>query len=413
MLRTYFTRNCTRTMYQADPAGPYLDDFTHWLEQQGYRHDTIRRRLRGAAQFVAWAHAAGWHVYDLNSTLLAEFHRHLARCGQRIYPSGHPTVRSLGAQHFLTFVQAEGLAAAPAITSMSALPPLLVDCQHWMHIHRGVTAQTLRNYTPIILDLLTALGGQLEPLDVKGIRAFSLDRARRHGKGAAKNVVTATRMFVRFLIALGRCTPGLDDAIPTIAMWRLATLPQYLPAEDVEHLLTACDPSTPLGARDRAMLLLMVRLGLRANDIAGLRLGDINWQESTLVVCGKSRRETRLPLPQEVGDALLHSLTDARPPTPTHTVFLTTLAPWRPISPQVVSQTAARAIQQAAITAPATGARVLRHAAATAMLRQGASRQTIGDILRHTSIATTAHYAKVDFGLLAHVVRPWPEGVPC
>src|SRR5262245_37017243 len=87
MLKTYFTRNRTRTLYQAEPAGPYLDDFTHWLEQQGYRHDTIRRRLRGAAQFVAWAHTTGWHVHDLNNTLLAEFHRSLARCGQRVYPS--------------------------------------------------------------------------------------------------------------------------------------------------------------------------------------------------------------------------------------------------------------------------------------------------------------------------------------
>jgi len=220
MLQTSFTRNRTQTMSQAEPAGPYLDAFTPWLEQQGYRQDTIRRRRRGAAQFVAWAHAAGWHVHDLNSTLLAELQCHLARCGQRVYPSGHPTVRSLGAQHCLAFVQAEGLAAAPATTSMSALPPLLVDFQHWMHRHRGVTAPTRRNYTPILLDLLTALGGQLAPLDAQGFRAFLLDRARRHGHGAAKNVVTATRMFGRFLIAIGRCTLGWDDAIPTIAMWR-------------------------------------------------------------------------------------------------------------------------------------------------------------------------------------------------
>ena len=160
------------------------------------------------------------------------------------------------------------------------------------------------------------------------------------------------------------------------------------------------------------MLLLMVRLGLRANDVAGLRWGAIHWQESTLVVCGQSRRATRFPLPQEVGDAILPYLTDARPPTHTPTVFLTTLAPWRPIAPQVVSQTVARAIPQAASTAPTTGVRVLRHSAATALLRQGASLQTIGDILRHTSLATTAHSAKVDLERLAPVVRPWPEGRP-
>jgi site-specific recombinase XerC len=133
-----------------------------------------------------------------------------------------------------------------------------------------------------------------------------LARAHRHGKGHAKNVVTATRMFVRFLIANGHCAPGLDAAIPTIAMWRLSTLPQYLPAEDVERIITACDPSTPLGARDQAIILLMARLGLRGSDVVGLRFPDLNWQDATLVVSGKSRRETCLPLPQDVGDALLH-----------------------------------------------------------------------------------------------------------
>jgi site-specific recombinase XerC len=128
-----------------------------------------------------------------------------------------------------------------------------------MDVHRGVTVQTLRNYRPILLDLLTTLDERPEQLTAQSLRAFILARAHRHGKGHAKNVVTATRMFVRFLIATGRCAPGLDAAIPTIAMWRLSTLPQYLPAEDVERIITACDPSPPLGARDQAIILLMAR----------------------------------------------------------------------------------------------------------------------------------------------------------
>jgi site-specific recombinase XerD len=240
-----------------------------------------------------------------------------------------------------------------------------------------------------------------------------VDRANQHGKGKAKNVVTATRLFVRFLIATGRCVPGLDEAIPTIAMWRLATLPQYLPADDVERIIAACDLSTPLGARDQAIILLMARLGLRGSDVVGLRFVDLNWHDATLVVSGKSRRETRLPLSQEVGDALLHSLENARPPLATERVFVTAIAPWRPLSRQVIRQTAARALQRAGISAPTAGSRVFRHSAATAMLRQGASLQTIGDIVRHTSIETTAHYAKVDIALLQHVARPWPEGALC
>jgi site-specific recombinase XerD len=242
-----------------------------------------------------------------------------------------------------------------------------------MRMHRGTTETTLRNYSPIVSDLLTTLGERPQQLEAKGLRAFVLERARRHGKAAAKKVVTATRMFVRFLIVTERCAPGLDGAIPSIAMWRLATLPQYLLADDLEHVVTACDPLTPLGAR----------------------------------------RETRLPLPQEVGDALLHYLAEARPPIHADTIFLTIMAPWKPISRHVVSQTAARAIHRADITAPTAGARVFRHSAATAMLRQGASLQTIGDILRHTSIETTAHYAKVDTRLLGHVVKPWPEDMSC
>ena len=220
-------------------------------------------------------------------------------------------------------------------------------------------------------------------------------------------------MFVRFLIATGHCAPGLDEAIPTIAMWRLSTLPQSLPADDVERTIPACDPSTPLGARDQAIILLMARLGLRGSDLVGLRFPALNWQDATLVVSGKSRRETRLPLPQDVGDALLHYLEYARPPVDIDRVFLTVMAPWGPISRAVIRQTAARAIQRAGISAPTSGSRVFRHSAATTMLRQGASLQTIGDILRHTSIETSAHYAKVDIDLLQHVVRPWPEGALC
>ena len=148
-------------------------------------------------------------------------------------------------------------------------------------------------------------------------------------------------------------------------------------------------------------------------DIVALRFSDINWQNATLVVSGKSRRETRLPLPQDVGDALLHYLEYARPPVELNRVFVTLIAPWRPISRQVIGKTAARAIQRVGIQAPTSGSRVFRHSAATAMLRQGASLQTIGDILRHTSIETSAHYAKVDIALLHQVARPWPEVASC
>ncbi len=414
MLTTYFTRERTRATYAAGPTGPYLDDFSHWLEKRGFTTRTIRRCLFGATQFAAWAAAAGIPVPCLDATSLEAFRCYLAQHDQLRYASGNPTSRCMGAHHFLTFLSTQSLiSASPVAAPTAALPPLLHEFQAWMAVHRGVTAQTLRNYRPIILDLLATLGDRPAQLTAKNLRAFILDRAHRHGKGKAKNVVTATRMFVRFLIASGRCRSGLDDAIPTIAMWRLATLPQYLPAEDVTRIIAACNPSSPLGSRDQALILLMARLGLRGSDVVGLRFTDINWQDATLLVSGKSRRETRLPLPQDVGDALLHYLEFARPPVDIDRVFITAIAPWGPLSRSVIRQTAARAITRAGISAPTAGARVFRHSAATTMLRQGASLQTIGDILRHTSIETSAHYAKVDIALLQHVVRPWPEVALC
>jgi integrase/recombinase XerD len=240
-----------------------------------------------------------------------------------------------------------------------------------------------------------------------------LDRAGHQSIGSAKTVVTAVRMFVRFLIAVGQCPAGLDHALPPIAHWRLASLPKYLPAETVERVLATCDRTTSMGRRDWAVLLLLARLGLRAGDVAALQWSAIDWHEGTLCVTGKSRRATRLPLPQEVGEAMLAYVEQARPPVPHGQVFLTTRAPLRPLSTKAVTSIAARALHRAQVECPHYGAHVLRHSAATTMLRQGVSLPSIGAVLRHASVETTAQYAKVDVDLLHEVARPWPEVRSC
>jgi site-specific recombinase XerD len=167
-----------------------------------------------------------------------------------------------------------------------------------------------------------------------------------------------------------------------------------------------------MGRRDRAVLLLLVRLGLRAGDVAALRLRDLDWQVGTVQVSGKNRRQHRLPLPQEVGDAILHYLND-RPPMAHDHVFLTTRAPIKGLSYQAVGKLATQAMQRAGVELPVHGAHILRYSAATQMLRHGVPLSAIGAVLRHASVETTLGYAKVDFRLLQQVVRPWPEGVPC
>jgi site-specific recombinase XerD len=165
--------------------------------------------------------------------------------------------------------------------------------------------------------------------------------------------------------------------------------------------------------RDKAIVLFLARLGLRAGDVANLQLHDIDWSQGTFRVMGKSRREAKLPLPQDVGDAVLDYLHRARPSVKTPYVFIRVIAPWTPITRCVVQHAAGEAIQRAGVETPSFGAHVLRHSAATALLRQGASLQVIGEVLRHRSVDTTAHYAKVDTGLLQEVTMPWPGAPSC
>jgi site-specific recombinase XerD len=222
-------------------------------------------------------------------------------------------------------------------------------------------------------------------------------------------------MFVRFMVAEGRCAAGLEGAIPTLAHWRLAALPRYLQPEEVERLIASCDPGSPVGRRDRAILLLLARLGLRAGDIVHLCLNDIDWKEACIHVCGKGRRHAQLPLTQEIGEAIVAYLQNGRPPTKADTLFVRCRAPFRALgSHSAVSVIVDRALKRAKVVRPSRGAaHLLRHSVATSMLRQGASLQDIAAILRHRSVETTQIYAKVDIAALRQIAQPWPEVQPC
>ena len=413
MLTHYLKEPKTQRHYRCGIAGPYLDEFSRWLEQRGYQRCCIRRRLRGAHRLSMWVEKTGVPLSELNEQALEAFQAHLYAHDGLKSPGAYAIQLSRGARDLIAFLRATGhLPPAAPLEPTSADPELLVKFHGWMRTHRGTTETTLRNYRLTLLELLQALGEQPERFTPQALRTFLLDRAHRHSIAQAKNDVTAVRMFVRYLIAVGRCASDLDQAIPTIARWRLASLPTYLSAEEVERVIASCDLSTPIGMRDRAVLLLLSRLGLRSGDVAHLKLTDINWDEATLKVSGKNRRGHRLPLPQDVGDAILCYL-EQRPQVTCRQVFITTMAPIKALASPSIGAITPRAIQRAGVKASRQGAHVLRHSAATAMLGQGLSLPAIGAVLRHTSIETTTGYAKVDFHLLHHVARPWPEEASC
>ena len=258
--------------------------------------------------------------------------------------------------------------------------------------------------------VMVALGDDPERWEPAAIRSFFLDCASRCGEGTVEKLTTSLRAFLRYLAVEGRCRAGLADVVPAYARWRLADLPRYLAAEQVNRLIAASDGEVVQRQRDRAILLLLARLGLRAGDVAQLRLDDIEWGTGSLRVSGKSRYEVRLPLPQDVGDAIAAYLVDRPSACPSDHVFLRNIAPCRPFrNGDGVSSVVRRLMQRAGVVAPVKGAHVLRHTAATEMLRHGVPLEKIGLVLRHRGVDTTARYAKADVALLKQIAQPWPE----
>jgi integrase/recombinase XerD len=255
------------------------------------------------------------------------------------------------------------------------------------------------------------LGDDPKAFTAHAVRAFVLERARPHSRGRAKTIATSTRAFLRYLVATGQCPTGRDYAVPRFANWQLASVPRFLVAEDIERVVAACEGESRL--RDRAIVLLLARLGLRASEAANLELTRIDWKNGRIAIAGKSRREEWLPLTQEVGDAIIAYIEQARPRLPTSRLFSTDLAPIRPLTRVAVKCIMRRALLRAGIKSAHRGAHVLRHSAATAMLRQGISLSGVGAVLRHRSPAMTQHYAKVDFGLLSEIAQPWAGRHPC
>ena len=410
MLTTYFKHPFTLRKLRSGPAGPYLDDFASQLTQAGYSRYKIRAHLRGAGRFSVWAANAGLAIDSLDPQALSQFGRFLDSQDRLRYRRGEYSNTFVGARVFVGFLQATGVVPTPA---PAVEPALLREFSHWMRTQRGVTETTLSGYRPALRRLLLALGEHPEHYTASQLRRFVLDHTEGHRPPQARTTITVLRMFLRFLITQGRCHPELLLAIPAIAGWRRSSLPSYLSAQEIERVIHACDGANAIAARDRAVLLLLARLGLRAGDVAAMQLNDIDWKQGLLRVSGKNRRQTSLPLPQDVGEALLHYLTGHRPHIDTDHVFVTVVAPFVPFSRWMVGTITARAIRRARIDAPSHGAHLLRHSAATAMLRQGTSMEAIGAVLRHASIETTHVYTKVDVDLLDQVVAPWLEVESC
>jgi integrase/recombinase XerD len=416
MLEQFFNCPSQIQSLRDGPGGPLLENFAKELCQEGYAEITARRHIRAAEHFLCWRELEGIPISSLSQKVLERFERHLDQCQCPRYGSRNRRILLKGSRRFLKYLQSADIITAPVIESTGQDPVLLTEFCLWMHQQRGIGDLSLHNYSLFIRQFLKRLGEDLVRFDAQSLRQFVLEKSQQSGWATVKRCTTALRMFLRFLIAEGKCAPGLDAAIPVLAHWRLSSLPRYIQPEEVERIIACCNLNSPVGRRNRAIILLLARLGLRAGDIVKLSLDDIDWEGAWLYVSGKGRRQTRLPLTQEVGDAIIDYMQYGRPQTETDVLFIRSRAPFCAFSsPVAVSHIVARAMRRAGVTCRVRGAaHVLRHSVATSMLRQGASLQDIASILRHRSIETTEIYAKVDVATLRHIAQPWPEEVqPC
>jgi site-specific recombinase XerD len=384
--------------------GPHVEGYRAWLADRGYTPQTVRNMLADLGRLGRWMSGEGLMAAQLDEDVMAAFLRAGQAAGRR---------RVLGPRAMLpllSYLREAGVTpvAKPPQTPLGAL---LGEYRVWLARERGLAAATVLRYENTarrFLQQQAVAGGVLTSAGLTGadVNAFLLRECGRVSAGSAKGRVAELRAVLRFLYLQGLTPLRLGTAVPPVGGWRLAGLPPVMTAADVQLLLDKCDRSSDVGVRDFAIMTLVARLGLRSVEVARLELRDVDWRAGELVVRGKARRQDRLPLPADVGEALAAYLTRGRAPAGARQLFLTCCAPRGPIRADLVGDVVERACRRAGL--PRVGPHRLRHALAAELLRRGAGLVAISQVLRHQDLATTALYAKVDLATLRQVAQPWP-----
>jgi len=395
------------------PCGPlsfHIPGFAASLASQGYTKTSIAYRFALVRAFDRWMQQRRIPLGHFNEERIEQFlHYRWRRYSKQ--PTDRPTLLSL-----LRQLWDIGAIERP-ITSpeISPVGNLQTDFAQYLAEQRGLRPATVKQYLFHSRRFLTERFGNgvlpLGALNTQDISRCLLRQARAVSPNAAQRMTVALRNLFRFLHQRGDIATNLADAVPATASWSLAGLPKSLSPQQVELVLKACKQDDPVALRNRAILVLLARLGLRAGEVVQMTLDDIDWEAGELTVRGKGGRQDKLPLPKEVGQSLAKYLQRGRPRCACRRVFIRSQAPHRGLAgSSAIVYVVRTALRRAGINAVAGGAHLLRHALATAMLRKGASLPEIGKILRHQLPKTTAIYTKVDMAALRSLAQPWPGG---
>lgn len=392
----------------------HVVDFEESLRAQGYAEGSIKHYGHSCRHFAIWLdqHCVGLAAID--EGVVECFAVHSCRCpGKFVQNARRNSDYMATIRRFVRYLATAGVIAKPAWIRQG--DDRLAPFGEWLRRHRGTGERTILGHLHAVTKLLLQLGSDPVRYDAALINRVMLQNLESTSRVSVQQMCGSLRMYLRFLATTGVCSPALIGAIPRIPRWRLATLPRYILNDDVERVIASCNPSTTRGLRDRAILLLLARLALRGGDVANLHLEDIDWDKALIRVAGKTRHAVALPLPQDAGDALLAYIEHARPVVTSTKVFIRAIAPFVPFaSSSPIAIIVRDALDRAGVdNANLRGAYLLRHSAATNMLRTGATLDAVGAVLRHRSPDTTAIYAKVDTVMLSRVVQPWIGGASC
>ena len=409
MLEKFLERLGADQRGQRNPLLVQVLPFADSLMESGYAATTIQSKLGLLIDLGEWLRRRGLAVKDLDERRIETFITDSRRNGL-LRRGDRTTLRQL-LDHLREHHVVQRVTPTCDVSPLSAI---LDRYEKHLRSERGLTTATIINYLPFARKFLSDRFGEgpfllkvVRPRDISG---FILRHARTMSCRRAQLMTTVFRSFFRFLFQRGELQVDLAPSIPTVADWRLSTLPRYITAEEVIRVLGSCDRHTATGRRDYALLLLLARLGLRAGEIVAMQLEDIDWRSGEILVRGKGLLYDRMPLPVDVGQALAVYLRHDRLSSKTRRVFVCSKAPQRGFSgPSTVSTIVRRALDRAGLHPGFKGAHLLRHSLATSMIRSGASMSEIGEILRHRSPSTTEIYAKLDFEGLRSLAQPWPN----
>ncbi len=389
------------------PLAPFAEAYSAELGARGYTPLTAVNQLRQVGRVSRWLETSGLSVADLSGERVEEFLVWQRAGGRHCSEWSRPgLVCLLEVLRGLGMLAVEQPSQADSPTDL-----LLASFECYLLTERGLAAGTVAGYVTHARWFLDGLapGRELAGLTAGEVTGAVLVKAASGvSVSAAQYFVSALRAFLRFCFVQGLVEVDLSQAALLVRGRRASLLPKGISRTDAQALLGSCDRRSGLGRRDYAVIITLLRLGLRRGELAAVMLDDIDWRAGELVVHGKGGREDRLPLPVDVGEAIAAYLKRGRPASVRREVFLRARAPYEPIDSSTVSSTVRRACRRAGI--PEVGSHRLRHTAACEMVGAHVPLARIGQVLRHQSLQTTAIYARVDVDRLRLLAAPWPEG---